>query len=117
MEAIKEKDRLSLDRIDEIITKILTKYANIPYAHGELKDKLVICPKQDYLLITLGWEGDKRTHDCILHLEIIDRQVVVQYDGIEDGIANELIEAGIPSNQIVLGFMPANKRLQNSIDQ
>ncbi|MDY6783455.1 MAG: element excision factor XisI family protein [Cyanobacteriota bacterium] len=28
----------------------------------------------------------------------------VQYDGIEGGIANALIEAGIPSDRIVLGF-------------
>ncbi len=115
MKTGKQIKESSLDRIDQIITKILMEYSQIPYAHGQLKDKLVIVPKQDYLLITLGTEGDKRTHDCIVHLEIIDRQIWIQCDGIESGIATDLIGAGIPANQIVLGFLPPERRKNYSL--
>ncbi|GAK56474.1 FdxN element excision controlling factor protein like [Candidatus Vecturithrix granuli] len=34
----------------------------------------------------------------------------VQYDGTEDGVAAELVAAGIPHNAIVLGFRPPEVR-------
>lgn len=34
----------------------------------------------------------------------------IQYDGIEEGVANALVEAGIPSDRIVLGFHPQELR-------
>ena len=42
--------------------------------------------------------------------DIIDDKVWIQYDGTEDGIADELIEAGIPQDKIVLGFRPPEIR-------
>ncbi len=37
-------------------------------------------------------------------------RVWIQQDGTEDGIAGELIQAGIERERIVLGFHPAWKR-------
>jgi hypothetical protein len=37
-------------------------------------------------------------------LEIINDKIWVHRDGLEDGIANDLVAAGIPKSQIVLGF-------------
>ncbi len=37
-------------------------------------------------------------------MQIIDRKIWIQRDGIEEGIATELLEAGILKEQIVLGF-------------
>jgi hypothetical protein len=36
--------------------------------------------------------------------------VWIQHDGTEDGIANELLQAGIPHEHIVLGFHPPDQR-------
>jgi XisI protein len=47
----------------------------------------------------VGWSKDGRIHGCLIH-----GKVWVQRDGTEDGIANELVEAGIPKEDIVLGF-------------
>jgi len=55
-------------------------------------------------LVHVGWENRKRIHGCIIHVDIIDSKVWIQYDGTEDGIALELEEAGIPKDKIVLGF-------------
>ncbi len=33
-----------------------------------------------------------------------------QYDGTEHGLANELVEAGVPRDRIVLGFKPPEVR-------
>ncbi|MEL7034448.1 MAG: XisI protein [Cyanobacteria bacterium J06592_8] len=87
------------------------KYAKLPYAHGDLERKLIIGEdKKNYLLMTVGYLKGKRVHACIVHLEIIEDKVWIHQDGLEDGIADDLIAAGIPKNHIVLGFHPPEVR-------
>ena len=43
-------------------------------------------------------------------MQIIDDKIWIQRDGIEDGITDELVEAGISKGEIVLGFQPPNVR-------
>ena len=95
----------------QIIEKVLTEYAQLPYAYGELKRQLIIDQAfNHYLLITLGWENKKRVHGCLVHIEIINDKIWIQRDGTEQGIANELVNAGIPKENIVLGFHPTEVR-------
>ena len=46
----------------------------------------------------------------MLHVNIIDNKPWIQHDGTEEGIALELVAAGIPKEQIVLGFRPLEQR-------
>jgi hypothetical protein len=62
------------------------------------------------LLITIGWDGAKRIHGCLVHLDIIDGKIWVQRDDTEDGVTYELEAAGITKDKIVLGFHPQNVR-------
>lgn len=57
-----------------------------------------------------GWDGDRRIHHLVIHLEIINGKVWVQADNTDLAIASELVRAGIPKNDIVLGFHPADVR-------
>jgi hypothetical protein len=98
-------DPLILDAYRQIIEKILMEYAQIPYAYGEIQCKTIFDRDSDsYLLMILGWHGPRRVHGCLVHIDIIDDKVWIQRDGTEYGIAKELVEAGIPKTQIVLGF-------------
>lgn len=49
-------------------------------------------------------------HGSVLHIDIRDGKVWIQYDGMEDSIAEELVEAGIPHEHIVLAFKPPEIR-------
>lgn len=49
-------------------------------------------------------------HSCLVHFDIIDGKVWVQRDDTEDGVTEELVAAGIPKEQIVLGFHPVDVR-------
>ncbi|MDZ8054245.1 MAG: XisI protein [Aulosira sp. ZfuVER01] len=101
----------TLDNYCQIIQKILTEYAQLPYAYGELERQLIIDQNANhYLLMTIGWENKQRVHVCLVHIDIINDKIWIQRDGTEDGIANELIKAGIPKNQIVLAFQPVDVR-------
>jgi hypothetical protein len=57
-----------------------------------------------YQLLHVGWRGNKRNFGCILHVDIKAGKIWIQYDGTEVGIANQLVELGVPKQDIVLAF-------------
>jgi hypothetical protein len=46
----------------------------------------------------------------MFHLDIIDGKIWIQYDGTDRPIAEELVRAGIPKEDIVLAEQPADVR-------
>lgn len=101
----------TLERERLLIEKIISEYAQISYAHGEIKRHTVFDRDSDrYLLMIVGWEGVRQVHGCIIHVEIIDSTIWIHRDGTEEGIASELLRAGIPKERIVLGFKSPRMR-------
>lgn len=67
--------------------------------------------KDHYQLVNVGWEDDHRVYGCVLHIDIKGDKVWVQHNMTENLIAEDLVAAGIPKEQIVLGFhSPAKRR-------
>jgi len=96
-------DRLETYR--QIIRSVLQPYTQITYANVDATNHAVFDPETDrYIIVSVGWGTKRRVHGCLIHVEMIDGKVWIQRDGTEDGIANELVEAGIPKPEIVLGF-------------
>lgn len=60
--------------------------------------------RDHYQLLYVGWRGNKRDFGCILHLDIKNGKIWIQHDGTEIGIANQLVEMGVPKQDIVLAF-------------
>ena len=101
----------TLAQDSRIIQRILEEYASIPYSYGELERELVFdCERHRYLLMVVGWLDRRRVHHALIHVDIVGDQIWIQYDGTEEGIADELVEAGIPKERIGLGFHPDRKR-------
>lgn len=101
----------TLENYRAIIQQVLIQYTTIPYAYGDLQCKAVFDRENDsYLLLTLGFNGQRRVHGVIVHIDIIGNKVWIQRDGTEQGIAHELERAGIPKHHIVLGFHPPDIR-------
>lgn len=89
----------------QAIERVLSTYTRIPYAHGNLRCEALFDPAHyRYALITLGWNGGKRVHFTLVHIDIVGDKVWIEKDSTEDGVAGELVQAGIPKSQIVLGF-------------
>jgi hypothetical protein len=101
----------TLEKYQKSIADILNEYIKIPYANRQLKTQLIIdSTATNYIVMTVGWQGEERVHGCIIHIEIIDGKIWIQRDGTEYGIANELVAAGIPKDKIVLAFHPEDVR-------
>jgi hypothetical protein len=93
----------------QIVQGVLAPYAEVDYSNvnTEISNMLVCDEARDhYLILSTGWseDPDRRIHGSLIHIDIIDDKIWIQRDGTEDGIAGELEEAGIPREQIVLGF-------------
>jgi hypothetical protein len=57
-----------------------------------------------YQLLYSGWHNKKRIFGPVLHLDIKDGKIWIQWNGTEDDIAAELVALGVPKHDIVLGF-------------
>ena len=97
-----------MDRLDiyrQIICKALKSYTDIIYANVNVKNRQIFDLETDrYIILSEGWNHQLHLHSCLIHVEIIDDKIWVQLDNTEDGITEELIQAGIPKEDIVLGF-------------
>jgi hypothetical protein len=101
----------TLDTYRQVVQHVLTEYAEIPYAYGCKQSETIFDRKADrYMLMTVGWEDDKRVHGCLIHVDIINGKLWIQRDGTEQGITADLVKAGIAKDHIVLGFHPADVR-------
>jgi hypothetical protein len=100
-----------LQKYREIIREVLTEQAH-PYAHSNHVDTEIICDTEHdhYQLTYIGWQEQKRIFSLILHFDIKDEKIWVQYNGTETAIAQILIDKGVPASDIVLGFHSPFKR-------
>lgn len=96
-------DKLELYR--QIIRAILLPYTKITYANVPVRNMAAFDDDfGQYLVMSEGWDGIQHLHGCLIHVEIRGDRVWVQRDGTEDGVTDELVAAGIPKQDIILGF-------------
>lgn len=95
----------------QTVRDLIQNYAQYKPSYGEVQIEVVFDEANDhYELVYSGWNGPYRVHGPILHLDIRNEKVWIQHDGTPDGIAEELVKAGIPRDQIVLGFKAPDLR-------
>lgn len=99
-----------LTRYRSIIEEVIKDYAHKP-ANGDIEAELVIDRERGrYLVVLVGWERGKRVEGILMHVDIIDGKFWIQNEGTDRAIALELVRAGVPHEDIVLGFQPPDVR-------
>jgi XisI protein len=89
----------------QIIQTLLTQHAQATPAYGEIERQTLFDRDQNhYQLVNIGWENHRRIYGCLIHIDIKDGKIWIQYDGTEVGVANELVELGVSKQDIVLAF-------------
>jgi len=100
-----------LEQYRQVIQTLLTEYVKTPIANGEIESQLVFDIQRDhYQVMDVGWDGYRRVHGCVLHLDIKEGKVWVQQNATEMRIAHELVAMGIPKEDIILGFQASYAR-------
>ncbi|MBI1914828.1 MAG: XisI protein [Planctomycetes bacterium] len=100
-----------LERYREIVRRVIREYASYKPSNGQIDTEAIEDRDRDhYEVMHVGWDGQRRVHGSVVHIDIIGDKVWLQYDGTSRPVADELIEAGIPREDIVLGFHPPDVR-------
>jgi XisI protein len=100
-----------LQQYRQVIQQVLAEQAH-PYCHSNDVETEIICDteRDRYQLAYIGWEDGKRIFSIILHFDIKDGKIWIQYNGTETAIAQSLTDRGVPASDIVLGFHSPFKR-------
>jgi len=63
-----------------------------------------------YLLLNLGWNEMERLYGVTIHIDVREDKIWIQQDWTDVGVANQLIEKGVPQEKIVLAFHAPYRR-------
>jgi hypothetical protein len=66
--------------------------------------------RDHYLLLKYGWPRGRYIHYTKLHVRLHNGKIWIEEDMTEAGIADELVEMGVPKEDIVLGFNAPEQR-------
>ncbi len=88
-----------------IIKKLMTDYVNDCSTRDDVDRELIFDTENNhYQLVNVGWENEHRIYGCILHFDIKNGKIWLQYNGTEIDFAEELVKQNVPHEDIVIGF-------------
>ncbi|WP_377477496.1 MAG: XisI protein [Microcoleus anatoxicus] len=100
-----------LERYRSLIQKILEEYQQLSSGNSDVESVLLFDPiREQYLLIKMGWYQDNRIKSNVIHVRLKDGKIWIEEDRTEDGIATDLLQAGVSCEDIVLAFHPPHLR-------
>lgn len=100
-----------IEKYRQIIQEILSRHAGYKEGVEGVEAQTIFDPIHDhYQLVHVGWRNRRRVYGCVVHIDIKAEKIWIQHDGTEIGVANELVEQGVPKNDIILGFHIAYRR-------
>jgi hypothetical protein len=90
----------------DIVKRVISRYAKFVPSHGNIRLDTVFDDEQGrYALMQVGWDRGHRVRGNLIYITVHDGQVWVEYDGMEQGVAHDLIQSGIDPERIVLKFV------------
>ena len=90
-----------------VVKQVISEYAKFRPSHGNIHlEPIFDDVNSRYALMQFGWDRDRRVRGNLIYVSIKDNKVLIEYDGIERGITQDLIQKGIPERDIVLAFLP-----------
>ena len=92
-----------IENYRRILCEVIERHARLA-ASTPQPETVPVCDTEhdNYLLVDVGWETEERAHYVVAHLRLRDGKVWIEKDGIEYGIARDLLAAGIPAKDIIM---------------
>jgi hypothetical protein len=100
-----------LEHYRSCIQTLLEKHSQYKSCEEDVESQLFFDTVRDhYQLMRVGWKGLKRVYYTVLHFDIKDGKIWLQQNTTDIDVGQELLEMGIPKEDIVLGLHPPYKR-------
>ena len=109
MEKVKSS---KIDQYRKYVQKVIQDYTRFSTMYEDTELETIFDTERNhYQLVQTGWHDNLRQYGCIMHLDIKETgRIWIQHDDTERGIANDLLDLGIPKEDIVLAFHAPYKR-------
>jgi hypothetical protein len=94
-----------IDFYKRCIKTLLSEYESFtsPWSKVEL---IFDDERMSYMVVRVGWLKHKRIHLCLVHIDILGEKMLIQCNNSENKVVTELVEMGIPKQNISCGFLP-----------
>ncbi|MBO0348638.1 XisI protein [Phormidium pseudopriestleyi FRX01] len=103
MEGVTDK----LKKYQKIVQQLLIDYAQSKPAYGEIEVETIFDTQRNhYQIVHFGWHHQRWIHQSVIHLDIRNEKIWIFCNSTEHDIAEDLVNLGIPKQDIVLGFYP-----------
>lgn len=103
-----------MDKIEKYrnyIQDVIREYGQKGTSYEDVQTEFIFDTDGDhYQLVRAGWQDDRRIYGCLIHMDIINNKIWMQYNGTEVDFAEELVALGVPKEDIVLAFHSPYKR-------
>lgn len=99
-----------MDKLTEypkLIRRILSEYVELcnRRPNGDIETFLIVDEsKKHYIWMNLGWQNGDRITGITVYVRIRDSKIWIEEDWTENGIATDIVRAGVPKEDIVLAF-------------
>ena len=95
-----------LTRYRQAIQSILKEYARLFNYKPAGVEVVAVCDEttDTYAIINVGWDGKERLNTTTVLIRIVNGKIWVEDDRTMYGFVDELLAAGVPQSDIVLGF-------------
>jgi XisI protein len=93
------------------IQQLLMQYAQDDAVEEGVETQLVFdTERHHYYWMNVGWEGNHRVYDSIVHFDIKDGKIWIQQNLTEADPAEDLVALGVVREDLILGSHPPYKR-------
>ena len=101
----------NIEHYRQCILTILRENGKNKPKYDEIDNELIFDTIHDhYQLMYVGWNDLKRVYYSIIHFDIKDNKIWIQQNTTETDLAEQLVNMGVPKEDIVFGLQPPYKR-------
>jgi XisI protein len=96
-----------LNKYRNCIRQLLAEYAKFVSSNDDIEAQIIADLEGDhYQLLYIGWQNKQRIFGPVMHFDIKDNKIWIQWNSTEDEVGEQLSAMGVPKDDIVVGFHP-----------
>jgi hypothetical protein len=94
-----------------ILTILEEHAAHLPANFDQVERQVFADTERDhYQLVTIGWQKGRFIRNTLLHFDLKNGKIWLQYNGTEEDLGQRLQALGVPKSDIVIGWLPPEAR-------
>lgn len=96
-----------LEKYRACIRQLFTEYVQRVASDNEIEAQIIFDVEADhYQLLYIGWQNKRRVFGPVMHFDIKNGKIWIQWNGTEEEVGERLVAMGVPKHDIVVGFHP-----------